>query len=204
MVVTDKKREQIIDGAIRRFIHFGINKTTMNEIAEDLSVSKPSLYYYFPDKSSLVMGVVERIFSDYFEMMAGGYKKDDSLTEALARLVEVRNSFFQKYYMLHLSQGVADTQINIEAIKPKLEKLRSKERVLYEEIFEKGITKGEIREINVKRIAELYIDSLNGLTSLCVVQAGKDIFPTKKDFKAIIEKQKELSEIFINGLTTRS
>jgi AcrR family transcriptional regulator len=52
MVETDKKRDVIIEGAIKRFIHYGINKTTMNEIAEDLSVSKPSLYYYFPDKNS--------------------------------------------------------------------------------------------------------------------------------------------------------
>ncbi|PST84383.1 TetR/AcrR family transcriptional regulator [Pedobacter yulinensis] len=204
MVVTDKKREQIIDGAIRRFIHFGINKTTMNEIAEDLSVSKPSLYYYFPDKSSLVVGVVERIFSDYFEMMSGEFKKEGAITDALGRLVEVRNNFFQKYYMLHLSQGVADTQINLEAIKPKMEKMRIKERVLYEQVLEWGIAKGEIREINVKRVAELYIDSLNGITSLCIMHAGKDIFPTKKDFKAIVEKQKELSEIFINGITARS
>ncbi len=44
MAETDKKRDVIIEGAIKRFIHYGINKTTMNEIAEDLSVSKPSLY----------------------------------------------------------------------------------------------------------------------------------------------------------------
>lgn len=57
MAETDKKRELIIEGAIKRFIHYGINKTTMNEIAEDMSVSKPSLYYYFPDKTSLILGV---------------------------------------------------------------------------------------------------------------------------------------------------
>lgn len=52
MIVADKKREQIIEGAIKRFSHFGINKTTMNDIAEDLAVSKPSLYYYFPIKNT--------------------------------------------------------------------------------------------------------------------------------------------------------
>ncbi len=68
----DKKKEQIIEGAIKRFTHYGISKTTMNEIAEDLSVSKPSLYYYFPDKGSLVLGVISKIFSDYFDSTREG------------------------------------------------------------------------------------------------------------------------------------
>lgn len=45
----DLKREAIIEAAIKRFAHFGVGKTTMTEIGNDLSLSKASLYYYFPD-----------------------------------------------------------------------------------------------------------------------------------------------------------
>ncbi|MGY0038729.1 TetR/AcrR family transcriptional regulator [Pedobacter sp. NJ-S-72] len=94
MAETDKKRELIIEGAIKRFIHFGINKTTMNEIAEDLSVSKPSLYYYFPDKTSLILGVVERIFKDYFDVLYADLKQATNIETTLLNIVEIKHRFF--------------------------------------------------------------------------------------------------------------
>ena len=63
MVEADKKSELILEGAIKRFAHFGINKTSMAEIAEDLSLSKPALYYYYPDKQSLILAVAERLIT---------------------------------------------------------------------------------------------------------------------------------------------
>jgi AcrR family transcriptional regulator len=111
MVEIDKKREQIIEGAIKRFIHFGINKTTMNEIADDLSVSKPSLYYYFPDKTSLIIGVLDKIFSDFFEIVDKEYEENAHIEKTLLNLIEVGHRFFQKYYMLHLSGGSPDSSL---------------------------------------------------------------------------------------------
>ena len=60
-MIQDKKREAIIEAAKKRFSHFGVGKTTMNEIADDLSISKASLYYYFPDKLNLYAAVLQTI-----------------------------------------------------------------------------------------------------------------------------------------------
>ena len=50
----------IIEASQRRFGLYGIEKTSMREIADDLKLSKASLYYYFPDKESLYKAVVEK------------------------------------------------------------------------------------------------------------------------------------------------
>ena len=105
MIVADKKREQIIEGAIKRFSHFGIGKTTMNDIAEDLSVSKPSLYYYFPDKKSLIVGVIEKVFTDYFDLLKKKYNPDDTVENILFQTIEIRNSFFMKYLCCAFRKG---------------------------------------------------------------------------------------------------
>ena len=60
-MAQDKKRDAIIDAAEKRFSHFGVAKTTMNEIADDLSISKASLYYYFPDKLNLYAAVLKKL-----------------------------------------------------------------------------------------------------------------------------------------------
>ena len=200
MVETDKKRESIIDGAIKRFTHFGINKTTMNEIADDLSVSKPSLYYYFPDKGSLVLGVIERIFTDYFEALKKVYDASLTLEVNLNNFIEIRHHFFQKYYMLHLSGGSPDASLNTEEVKHYVHTRKLEDLHFHSKIFQQAVEKGEIEVEDMEKIPELYMVSLSGITSLCLMQGNKELFPSKKELKDMLEKQISLSKIFIKGL----
>jgi AcrR family transcriptional regulator len=200
MVETDKKREQIIEGAIKRFIHFGINKTTMNEIAEDLSVSKPSLYYYFPDKTSLILGVVEKIFNDFFEAVYKEKKDNVPLDVSIPRLIEVKHRFFQKYYMLHLSGGAPEALINSAELRNLIEQMRSKVLSFYADLFEAAIKRGEIEQQDSSKIADLYMTSQDGLTSLCIMQGNKELMPGKKELKNMLERQLALSQVFVKGL----
>ena len=200
MVETDKKRDAIIEGAIKRFIHFGINKTTMNEIAEDLSVTKPSLYYYFPDKSSLIFGVIDKIFSDYFELVEKELINDVPLEMRLASFIEIKHKFFQKYYMLHLSGGSPDSSLNSADLRAHFMKMKAKDLKLHMDLFRKAMESGEIAQADTEKIAELYLESLAGITSLCIMHGNKELFPSKKELKTILDKQINLSHIFIKGL----
>ena len=199
MIVADKKREQIVEGAIKRFSHFGIGKTTMNDIADDLSVSKPSLYYYFPDKKSLILGVIEKIFHEYFAVLKATYNPAQAIADILNSLIEARNTFFQKYYMLKITEGIPDL-LTDDNLKSKLESLRTIEKDFYTEIFTQAEINGEITHHNMAHVAELYIESLIGLSTICIIQVGKDLFPDKITIDKMTLKQKELSRIFAKGL----
>src|ERR1700681_4907282 len=65
----DIKKDKILDSAYNRFLHYGYSKTTMNEIAGDLSMSKALLYYYFPDKSQLYIAIMRRVADDYLAIL---------------------------------------------------------------------------------------------------------------------------------------
>jgi len=49
----DKLRQDIIDAAYDRFLLYGFGKTTMAEIAEDVSMSAANLYRYFQNKQDI-------------------------------------------------------------------------------------------------------------------------------------------------------
>ncbi len=199
MVETDKKRDLIIEGAIKRFIHFGINKTTMNEIADDLSVSKPSLYYYFPDKTSLILGVIEKVFNDYFELARKEKAENRSIEKTLVNLIEIGHRFFQKYYMLHLSGGI-DSSLNSAEVRNFVAQMRNKNLKLHAGIFQAAADRGEIETEDIVKTAELYLSSQAGMTSLCIMHGNKDLFPGKKELKCTLERQIELCKIFIKGI----
>ncbi|CAM4137089.1 transcriptional regulator, TetR family [Pedobacter westerhofensis] len=203
MLETDKKRELIIEGAIKRFIHFGIHKTTMNEIAEDLSVSKPSLYYYFPDKTSLILGVIEKIFDDYFSVLYRDQKLGTPIETTLLNIIEIKHKFFLRYYMLHLSYGNPDSSLSSVELKNYLETMMVKNLRFHETVFEAAVSRKEIApQDDIPKIAELYLSCQSGLTSLCIMHGNKELFPGKKELKLMKEKQVSLSKIFIKGLKT--
>ena len=59
-VRTADRAPKILDAALRRFLHYGLKKTAMAEIARDAGVAVGTLYLYFDDKDALVIGCADR------------------------------------------------------------------------------------------------------------------------------------------------
>jgi AcrR family transcriptional regulator len=59
MTGKDDVRGRILDAAHKRFMHYGYAKTTMAEIAADLSMSPGNLYRYFPGKIDIALAISE-------------------------------------------------------------------------------------------------------------------------------------------------
>lgn len=94
----DLKREAIIEAAIKRFAHFGVGKTTMTEIGNDLSLSKASLYYYFPDKISLYAAVLKSITQAGVKKEGELLQKEEDPLKAILLFLELRTDFIIKYH----------------------------------------------------------------------------------------------------------
>ena len=202
MVEADKKRELILEGAIKRFAHFGVNKTSMAEIADDLSVSKPALYYYFPDKQSLILAVAEKISSEYMCQVEENFIKHSNQEEALMNLIEIRRNFFQKYFMLHMEEEYSEAYLRDKAFIQLMQANKEKEVSILAASFKRSVAKGEIREIDTIRTSELLIDTLRGLRSCMRVE--KMILPDSSSFDTILNKQKEVAQIFLYGIKNYS
>ena len=85
----NEKVQMIIEASQKRFGLFGLEKTSMREIADDLKLSKASLYYYFPDKESLYKAVVEKEQTEFIEKIS---ERISSIHEPEQLLLEYANS----------------------------------------------------------------------------------------------------------------
>lgn len=101
--------------------------------------------------------------------------------------------------MLKIAEGIPDL-LNDEVIKAKLNSLKDLEKDFFAKVFTKAKEKGEIDHADMSHVSELYLESLMGLTTMCVMETGKDIFPDKKALNRMSQKQKDLSIIFTKGL----
>ena len=53
------RKQSILDGALKVFKTYGIEKTTMDEIAVESGFGKATLYYYFASKDEVFIAIME-------------------------------------------------------------------------------------------------------------------------------------------------
>ena len=90
------KQQRILDAALAQFTQYGIQRTSMHDIAQKAEVSRASLYSYFKNKDeifrSVSIGVHERLLVDVDAVLSGGDSAD--LGERVFQALFIRHSRF--------------------------------------------------------------------------------------------------------------
>jgi len=195
----DIKREKILEASHQRFLHYGYSKTTMNEIAGDLSMSKALLYYYFPDKSELYMAVMRKLANDYLQLLENKLDHFTDLREAFLFQVNTHHEFivtnynFFDFFRLN-EQNLPDTIWSI------VNQIRDTETRLLANAIEAEVEKGHIKPVdNPTEIVELFMDALQGI-KVGAIPFKKANFPRKEHLDEIHNKRLLLIDIFVKGL----
>ena len=83
----DDKREKILTAARQRFRHFGVKKTSMQEIAADAGVAVGTLYLYFKDKDDLLVACTDEYIARHRQHAEAILASDATAGEKLRRFV---------------------------------------------------------------------------------------------------------------------
>lgn len=198
--ITELKQEQILEAALKRFSHFGVAKTTMAEIADDLLISKASLYYYFPDKTALVLSVGAHILTDFIKKQKQVLESSDDFEQGLKDLCAVRIGFGHKYFMMHIGDGQSDINTSDPKFKMLLDDLKQKEIEFLSEYIKRFVENGLVKKIEIQETAQLFIDVLVGIWIAEIHVRNKSLFPSEALFDGIKDKSERIISIFCDGL----
>ena len=78
-------RTHILKVATRRFARQGFDSTSLQEIADDVGVKKPSLLHHFPSKNELLRAVLDVLFEHWTEVLP---RLLEAVTSGRARFFE--------------------------------------------------------------------------------------------------------------------
>ena len=85
---TSRKRQMILEGAIKVFTENGFDTSSMDKIAEVAGVSKRTIYNHFKSKESLFQAIVADFLKQRDEIKPIMFSKNQSLGEQLKKFAE--------------------------------------------------------------------------------------------------------------------
>ena len=163
-------REKIIYKSVDLFLNLGFKSVTMDDIANEMGISKKTIYVHFPNKTKLIEATTLHIF----ETISHGI---DCICELKKNPIEEVYDIKQ-FVMEHLKNEKSSPQYQLQKYYPKIfATLKSKQFEVMQgcvtENLKRGIEKGLYRDnLNINFISRMYF---SGMVSL----KDQDLFPLK-------------------------
>jgi len=91
----EERRKELIDTAERLFLEKGYDRTTVNDIVEEINVAKGTFYHYFKSKPEILAPIIEKNIAILEEQFRSIINRDD--LETPDKLNEMLNCSFRWY-----------------------------------------------------------------------------------------------------------
>ena len=153
--LMSSQKEEIATSFQKHFEHYGYKKTSVDDIAKELKISKKTIYQHFSTKEEIFYYIVSKVAKQYLNRMAADLKELPTATEKLDQLVRMifaesrkwlkQNDAFEFKYKYDIA-GLA---------------FQDAYNDLLAELVREGISAGEFREGPV----DLTVRFINGIIS---------------------------------------
>jgi AcrR family transcriptional regulator len=161
-------KQRIIEEAAIMFRTYGIRSVTMDMLANQMGISKRTIYEVFRDKDELLKGVLKWMTLRQKEVMTNMFSETENVIEAIFRMLKLMSDHFQKMspaFQMDVKRFHSDI----------LRQLDGQNELPYygsnSEILKRGIAEGVFRkDIDIE------------ITNKCLLEVvrmsnDKDIFP---------------------------
>lgn len=192
------KIDAILSAAQKKFGQYGLAKTTMNDIANELGMGKASLYYYFSCKEALFEAVIQKE-QDEFLTYVSKILDSESTAESLFKLfIKRRQVFFEK--CINLSQLKYDSLTSTPLACKLIGDFYKKEEEIVQAILKLGIAQNEFKqEMDIKSESELLVLMLQGIR-LATIKRKNDTILNKEDHIQLTKNLMRTIEMFSRNM----
>ena len=140
-----ERRQQIISLAAGLFEESGYASTTMDDIAREVGVAKPTLYHYFPSKDDILHAIheefIDLLMSRHEARSGTGLRPEQLLLEAMADILELMETHrgHVRVFFEHHRELPAEARGPIRVKRDRYEKI-------VEDLIGEGMEMGVLRQ----------------------------------------------------------
>lgn len=193
--INEDVRRQILEAAFKRFGHYGYNKTTMAEIADDAGMSAANLYRYFENKQEIAAACANRCICQQIDLLRDAVREPKlSATEQLQNYVKTmledcHDTFSNKTKINEVVTFITNERTDL--VHQKIEA----QQALIAEILAHGIQTGEFEVQDVIATARAVHSAL--------VVFGVPLFMSLYSLEEFRNKAHGVVTLLIDGLKKR-
>ena len=189
------KREQvksrIEQAAMDCFERYGLDKTTLEDIAKAVGLNKTSLYYYYKKKEDIFIEVALREGEKYIQTLQETTSEKSEIEECVAFYLESRFNYYTQ--VLNMNRVSVET---LHKLLPRFfelyDALMHREKEFLTALLEKAIQEKKIRMKDPKEVASVLINFTDALKHNVEQQAilkretNIDYTQSLKDIKTLV------------------
>ena len=198
MVKMTDINKLILDNAKELFAHYGIKKTTMDEVAETSGIAKGTIYNYFKSKEELFAEIIKKESEMFFYKLDNNIKKGTNPEEKLKLFVTGYFSIMYEYKNLfNLIYSKKDTSFELMPLIYKgIQKYKHKIHDFLKNIIDDGINQNIFRQYDSKLLSDIVFNIF--------LMVG---FPLNNkflndDIKIILKNINFMMDLILTGLKT--
>lgn len=184
-------RDKILHKATDLFLNLGFKSVTMDDLANDMGISKKTIYSHFENKTRLV----EETTMNLFWVISNGIDQIVSQkNNPISELYEIK-----KFVMSRLKDEKASPQYQLQKYYPKIHRtLRNKQFEVMQNCIvdnlRRGIEIGIYREnLNIQFVARIYFSGVGSI-------GDNDLFPNTMFSK--VELEDYFLDYHLRGIVT--
>ncbi len=169
-------REEIIRASQKLFKQYGLQKTTMEDIAKSMGRGKSTLYYYYKSKDEVIDAVILKEINELFEKTKAEVEKVTTAEDKLkAYFLVSLKTVKTKANLYKVVKG--EIEDKLPHVRKLIKKFNTREIQIVKEILLLGIENKEFNQ-SLKEDADLLAYSaVSAIRSLTVDLAIEDKFP---------------------------
>ena len=189
------KREQvksrIEQAAMECFERYGLDKTTLEDIAKAVGLNKTSLYYYYKKKEDIFIEVALREGEKYIQTLQEATAEKTEIEDCVAFYLESRFNYYTQ--VLNMNRVSVET---LHKLLPRFfelyDALMHREKEFLTVLLEKAIQEKKIRMKDPKEVASVLINFTDALKHNVEQQAilkretNIDYTQSLKDIKTLV------------------
>ncbi|HOS96242.1 MAG TPA: TetR/AcrR family transcriptional regulator [Deltaproteobacteria bacterium] len=152
----EQKRKDILNAALKLFARFGYQKTTVDDVAAAMGMSKGNIYFYVSSKRDLYEKTVSSALQEWRDAVGAAVARSEDVVEKFS--VMARLSF--EYLVDHEDlRAVLMKDPSIFSLTPREDRfyeINLGAMQLIKDIIAQGIDEGRFVEVDVDHAAELF------------------------------------------------
>jgi AcrR family transcriptional regulator len=173
--VSEERKSQILEAAIKVFARLGFHQSRMDDIAEQAGLSKGALYLYFKSKDAIVAALLEYFFTQEFKRLQALVEADQessvaeqvmALTHQLAEAMQWMSKVMPIAFEFYAIAG------RNKEVQQFLREYYQNYRGVLARLIGRGIEQGEFRAVDAQAAATTLVALYEGQALLFFVDQG--------------------------------